>query len=227
MGLTPTPSNNTNATVQALRNSSQTLTEVFTYTMRDSSGLESTSQISITIEGQNDEQVIATNTGTTLAEGSTGNVITSAMLQTTDVDDAVGVLTYTLNSVPTNGALRLNGAALTLGQTFTHLRSMPVSSLTIITIRKPTSDSFNFTVDDGSGVVSTGTFNFTVTGVNDTPVVVAPAGSLNTTEDTWIAIEGAGFSFTDADAGAGTLQMTLNVTQGYITVGLGNSGYGL
>ncbi len=46
---------NDNPTVQAL-NVDQSLQDVFTYTMQDSGGLTSTAQITITIEGANDEQ---------------------------------------------------------------------------------------------------------------------------------------------------------------------------
>ena len=45
---------NNNAAVQALRGSSDTLTDTFSYTVQDSGGAESTTQLSITIEGQND-----------------------------------------------------------------------------------------------------------------------------------------------------------------------------
>ncbi len=42
---------NNNATVQALRNNSQSIQDVFTYTMRDMAGLTSTTQITVTIQG--------------------------------------------------------------------------------------------------------------------------------------------------------------------------------
>ena len=45
---------NSNAAVQALRLSSQTLADVFTYTMRDTDGLTSTTQVTVTIQGAND-----------------------------------------------------------------------------------------------------------------------------------------------------------------------------
>ena len=45
---------------------------------------------SITVTSVNDEQVLVTNTGATVVEGSTGNVITTAMLETTDVDNTDG-----------------------------------------------------------------------------------------------------------------------------------------
>jgi VCBS repeat-containing protein len=49
--------NNTNAQVQALRTTSNTLTETFNYTMRDTAGVTSTSTLVITIQGANDAPV--------------------------------------------------------------------------------------------------------------------------------------------------------------------------
>ena len=46
-----------NTAVQALRLSSQTLTDVFTYTVTDAGGLTSTTQVTITIQGANDAPV--------------------------------------------------------------------------------------------------------------------------------------------------------------------------
>ncbi|MFN9878605.1 MAG: cadherin domain-containing protein, partial [Planctomycetota bacterium] len=45
---------NSNAAVQALRTSGNTLTDTFTYTMRDAAGLTSTTQVTLTIQGAND-----------------------------------------------------------------------------------------------------------------------------------------------------------------------------
>ena len=67
----------------------------------------------------NDEEVLATNTGTTVNEASTGNVITTAMLETTDVDNTAAQLTYTVTTATGNGTLRLSGTALGVSDTFT------------------------------------------------------------------------------------------------------------
>ncbi len=48
---------NSNAAVQALRTSGNTLQDVFTYTMRDTVGLLSTTQITVTIQGANDAPI--------------------------------------------------------------------------------------------------------------------------------------------------------------------------
>ena len=75
------------------------------------------------IHGQsavNDEEVLATNTGTTVSEASSGNVVmTTAMLETTDVDNTPAQLTYTVTAATGNGTLRLSGTALGVSDTFT------------------------------------------------------------------------------------------------------------
>jgi choice-of-anchor C domain-containing protein len=74
---------------------------------------------------------------------------------------------------------------------------------------------------------ATETASITITAVNDTPVVTAPAGPLSATENQWTAIDGVGFSLSDGDAGSGDLLLTLHVTQGYLTIGMGDSGVGI
>ena len=129
-----------------------------------------TETASITVTDVNDEQVLSTNTGMTVLEGSVGNVITTAMLETTDVDNTAAQLVYTVNSVPTNGVLRRNGINLSVSSTFTQADI----DAGIITYShndtETTSDSFSFTVDDGAGTNSSGTFNITITLVNDNSI---------------------------------------------------------
>lgn len=73
---------------------------------------------------------------------------------------------------------------------------------------------------DGTTPVS-GTFTFTVNGVNDAPVNTLPAGPLMVAEDTPLAI--TGLSISDSDAGTSSVTTTLSVTSGMLTVlgGLG------
>ncbi|MEO7861145.1 MAG: cadherin-like domain-containing protein [Nitrospirales bacterium] len=73
----------------------------------------------INIDPVNDAPSVATNTGITVNEASTGNVLTKAMLNEGDPDDAGTGLTYTVTAVTTNGTLRLSGTALGLNDTFT------------------------------------------------------------------------------------------------------------
>ena len=50
-------------------------------------------------------------------------------------------------------------------------------------------DSFDFTVDDGAGTTTSSTFNFTVTNVNDAPVVTVSGVDLNFTEQSPVGID--------------------------------------
>ncbi len=68
---------NNNSTVQALRTSGQTILDVFTYTMTDSGGLSSTTQITVTIQGANDAP-----SDLALANPSGINLITNGSFET-------------------------------------------------------------------------------------------------------------------------------------------------
>ncbi len=67
---------NSNLTIQALRLSSQTLTDVFTYTISDAAGSTSSTQITITIQGTNDTPYDLTSSALAVNENATiGTVI--------------------------------------------------------------------------------------------------------------------------------------------------------
>ncbi len=88
--------NNSNAAVQALRTTSDTLQDVFTYTMRDTAGLTSTTQITVTIQGANDAPTDITAGALTIAENSANG---SAIGTASGVDiDAADTFTYSLTN---------------------------------------------------------------------------------------------------------------------------------
>ncbi|MFN9912776.1 MAG: VCBS domain-containing protein, partial [Pirellulaceae bacterium] len=94
-----------NTAVQALRLSSQTLQDVFTYTVTDTGGLTSTTQVTITIQGANDTPTAVADTNTAVEAGGlsngtaglnpTGNVLTND----TDVDTVANGETKTVVGV--------------------------------------------------------------------------------------------------------------------------------
>ena len=148
----------------------------FSYAISD--GIETNSgSATLDITPVNDEQVLATNAGATVAEGSTGNVVTSAMLLTTDVDNSDGQLSYTVTSIPANGTLRLNGVALAANDSFT--QADIASGLVTYDHDggESASDSFSFAVDDGQGISTSSSFGWTVTPVNDSPTVQLNTGA--------------------------------------------------
>ncbi len=64
---------NGNASVQALRTSGNTLTDVFTYTVTDAGGLSSTTQITVTIQGANDTPTVSADAADAIEAGGTAN----------------------------------------------------------------------------------------------------------------------------------------------------------
>jgi VCBS repeat-containing protein len=85
---------NSNPTVQALRTSSDTLQDVFTYTMRDTDGVTSTTQVTITIQGSNDTPFDIVGGGLNVDENATeGTVIGSVLGQDQDSGES---FTYNL-----------------------------------------------------------------------------------------------------------------------------------
>jgi VCBS repeat-containing protein len=89
--------NETNAAVQALRQSTNTLNEAFSYTMRDTAGSTATANLTITIRGANDAPVLAAQTATRNA--TVGSTFSYALPASTFTDvDSGDTLTYTATS---------------------------------------------------------------------------------------------------------------------------------
>jgi hypothetical protein len=152
--LTFTPSANTNgsATIQVVLQDDGSGT---------SPNVNSSAAQTFTIEvaAVNDEQVLASNQVLSLSRGSTA-VITTSLLETTDVDDVPADLLYTVTSAPTSGTLLASGmpaTQFTQQQINAGLVSYQHNGST------SAADSFGFTVDDGEGTSNSGTFQITVT----------------------------------------------------------------
>ena len=85
--------NETDAAVQALRLSTNTMTDVFNYTMRDTAGATSSTTLTVTIHGANDAPVLAAQTGDQNA--TVGSAFSLALPAGTFTDvDSGDTLTY-------------------------------------------------------------------------------------------------------------------------------------
>lgn len=93
--------------------------------------------------------VLATNTGAQLETG-TSKTITNAMLSVTDADNTTAQLSFTLQSLPAKGTLKLNGTALSNGDTFTQA-DIDAGKLSFVGASTTGSDNFSFTLSDGAG----------------------------------------------------------------------------
>ena len=177
---------NGNAAVQALRTSGNTLTETYSYIMRDTAGLTSTTTLTITITGSNDAPVaVADTAGVTqnaLLSRSAGSGVLS---NDTDVDasDAklvTGVSRTAGSTSVTNlspGVLANTYGTLTLNEdgAYTYLANGAASRALLGGATHV--ETFTYTMRDTAGATSSTTLTITITGSNDAPVAVADAAT--------------------------------------------------
>ncbi len=184
------------------QNGSETLTDSFVFNVSDGAGgtIDNTTY-TINVVPVNDPPVLVSNGGLTLTEG-TAATLTNLNLLVTDIEQPASQIVYSLNNLPTNGNLVLNGTALTVGSTLTQA---DISSGTKLKYShngsETTSDSFVFSVSDGAGGTLTPaatTFNINVTPFNDPPVLTTNLG-LSVNQDESKAITSAQLTATDVE----------------------------
>ncbi|MFO0180472.1 MAG: cadherin domain-containing protein, partial [bacterium] len=195
---------NSNAAVQALRTSGNTLTDTFTYTMRDAAGLTSTTQVTITIQGANDaphDLLGALSIAENAANGSAVGTLTRSDVDSGDtatyslVDDAGG--RFAINS--STGVVSVaNGSLLDREAAANHN----------ITVR--VTDTAGATYDEVMTVTLTDVDEFDVGSVTDTN---AAANSLAENSANGTAV-GLTASASDADATTNTITYSLDNTAG-------------
>ncbi|MEP4681788.1 MAG: LamG-like jellyroll fold domain-containing protein [Rhodopirellula bahusiensis] len=167
--------------------------------------------VTINVSDINDEQTVSTNNGATFNEGSAGNTITSSMLETTDVDNTASELTYTVTANPSYGQLKLDGLVTT---SFTQ-SEIDAGRITYDhDDSENLADSFSFSVDDGAGSASTGSFSITLNPINDNIVAITSDGggttaSVNVNETVSFVTQ---VTVSDADMPGDT--MTYSITGG-------------
>nr|WP_245309921.1 DUF4082 domain-containing protein [Rhizobium sp. R339] len=212
--------NEANSAVQGLRLSTNTLSEVFSYTMRDTSGATATANITITIHGANDAPVLAVQTASQNA--TVGSAFSFAVPSTTftDVDNGE-TLAY--------AATAADGTALPSWLTF--------NATTRTFSGTPTATGtygVRVTATDLGGLSANETFNIAVsTSGNTTPTAVADAG--DATEKGGVANGSGGVAASgnvltnDTDPDAGDTKTVTAVSFGATSGTLGaalNGAYG-
>ena len=215
--------NNTSAAVQALRTAANTLTDTFSYTLRDAAGLTSSTTLTVTIAGSNDAPVATVDTGAA-TEDVTLNVSAAAgvLANDTDVDaaDTKTVSAVSFGATPGSVGAALLGTygSLTLKAdgSYSYTANRPAAQA--LAAGATASEVFTCTVRDAAGATSTTSLTLTITGTNDAPVAVADTGS--TAEDTPLSTTAAsGLLANDSDVDAGS---TLAITQ-FTVAGVGGT----
>ena len=183
---------------------SETTSDAFSFTLADGGedGAGTVSgTFSISVTPVNDAPTVHANQTLSVDEGGSGT-ITSSLLAASDVDNALTSLTYKVTSLPAHGTLKKSGVALGVNGTFTQ---SDINSGIVTYVHdgsETTTDAFSFTLSDGSASIN-GTFNISVTPVNDAPVIGTNAG-LTLSEGTSGAITTAKLNEADPDdSGAG------------------------
>ncbi|MFO0180688.1 MAG: VCBS domain-containing protein, partial [bacterium] len=195
------PVDNTNATVQALRTTANTLTDVYTYSMTDTNGYTKTTQITVTIQGANDAPVGVDDTNIAVEAGGlangtagtnpTGNVLTND----TDVDagdtkTVSGVAAGTVGSASGSVATAVTGSygSINIAANGSYTYTVDNTNATVQALRtsgQTITDIFTYTVSDTGGLTSTTQITVTIQGANDAPVAVT---------DTATAVEAGGLA---------------------------------
>ncbi|WP_152223827.1 VCBS domain-containing protein [Pseudomonas sp. SCB32] len=199
---------NSDAAVQALRLSTDTLTDTFTYTITDLAGATSSASITITIHGANDAPVAGDDLGNATEAGgrnngdysptqdATGNVLTND----TDVDQngetkaVTGIrnlrerVSGPITDVPSGGSVSLDGTygRLTINAdgSYRYVVDNTKTAVERLVRGDTLIDYFTYRVTDKGGLSDLAELRITITGSYDNPVAsddqaVAQAAATN------------------------------------------------
>ncbi len=214
---------NSNGSVQALRSAADTLTDSFTYTVRDTAGATSSTTLTVTIQGANDAPVAVADTALATEAGGvangtagsnpTGNVLTND----TDVDNGDTKAVSAIAGGTLGSAKAGSYGSLTLNADGSYSYAVDNSNTAVQALRttaQTLTDSFTYTMRDTAGLTSSTTLTVTIRGANDAPAVAAPQSDI--TEQhllgwSWQYVMPAG-TFTDVDTVANGETATYSTT---------------
>jgi len=184
--------------------------------------------VALSIAENDEPPTLPANTGLTVVEGAAAN-ITPAQLAAADNDNPAAELVFTLTAAPAHGTLSLGGAALTAGGSFTQA-DVDAGRLSYAHDGGETSsDSFGFTLTDGTTTLPAATFAITVAPANDAPVIGLTRGATAYTRGDPAVVVDAGATVSDvdsADFAGGTLTVALTGAGAGDSLSVGNQGTG-
>jgi VCBS repeat-containing protein len=185
---------NSHAAVQALRTAGDTLSETFTYTLRDAAGATDVAQLTITIRGANDNPLAANDTGTAVEAGGVANATPGAdatgnvLPNDSDVDAAAFGETLAVSAFAVGGGTAVTAGStlagaygtLTLNADGSYTYVIDDANAAVEALRTPTdtlSEMFTYTAIDAARATATATLTITIQGANDNPVGVDDVGT--------------------------------------------------
>jgi VCBS repeat-containing protein len=194
--------------------------DTFTFSVSDGS-LSTTTDFTVNITGFNDTTVLAAVTSGSLTDTAANDSFSNITGTLAGSDrDTGSTLTYGITGGTVNaGTSTLAGTYGTLSlNTSTGSYTYTPNASAINALTANASDSFTFTVSDGSLSTTTTGFTINITGVNDTPVLAAvTSGSLTDTaaNDSFSNITGT-LAGSDRDTGS---TLTYGITGGTVNAG--------
>lgn len=182
----------------------------FTFKVNDGGADSEVASINITINPVNDSPMLTNNTGITVDEVDSGDILSTALL-VEDVDNTPDEVIFTITAAPTHGSLELSGYPIGSGDTFSQVDINNVLLSYVHDGSETISDSFDFNAGDGTTTLAGQTFNIMINPVNDPPI--ANAGPDQVVERN--SVEGAlmqlnGSASYDIDSETPTYEWTWN-----------------
>lgn len=160
--------NNSNLYVNALRQATDTITDSFSYTVRDSMGELSTTSLVIVIKGQNDAPMALGDTGVAFKAGASasGNVLSN------DTDaDAQDSKTVALSGTGMPGTVvQGNYGSVIINADGSYVYTVRSTSASIIALGsdETLTDNFSYTVSDAAGATSSASLKIKIFGSDAT-----------------------------------------------------------
>lgn len=174
---------------QSLR-AGTTASETFSYTVSDAGGAQSTAQVTVTVGGVNDAPQAVANSAS--ASEDAGAVSIDVLANDFDVDAGDTKTVSTVSGASLRGAISVaaggGGVMYNPGSAFQYLRAGQTAT-----------ETFNYTVTDGSGASATAQVTMSVIGANDAPAAWADSAAIS--EDAGSIAISVLANDTDADSG--------------------------
>jgi len=163
------------------------------------------------------EPPVNTVSSGTVAEAATLSL--ASRLVSTDADTPAQFLTYTVLTLPTDGALKLNGTDLAVNGTFTQKDVADGNVSYVHGGSEDGGDSFDWSLSDGTNSIATTLFPITVTPTNDAPMIVNNANVV-VAEGGITVLDATHLSATDVENGSITYTF-VSVIRGQLQLRVG------
>lgn len=192
--------------VRYVHDGSETSGDSFKFSLSDGTNT-TTGTVSFRIRAVDDAPAVTRNAGLTVDEGGDA-AITSALLNATDPDTRAADTVFDVTSGPANGHLEF---ADDPGTEITQFTRADLNAGRVHYVHdgsETTSDSFAFTVSDGTSTTAAQTFNINVTPVDDASEPIVNTG-LQADEGGTAAITEDALSVTDVDTSPDSIVFTV------------------